>query len=317
MLVYDRNTQRVEEITEASAFPLEWGTIWYHANGHKQLTHSLKTLGLHPLESHLLRHYAGHPKISSFENSVVISLVIITKNLAQVNCTLLVGENYVITLEEENNQGLFSDLETDFKEHPEHMENTGMILYSIFDCVMDHYHSTMDHIFNQIDAIEKQVFKTPFENNIGKTIYQIKRTCHKIGQFLEALDPIMSKMTLSDFPYITPELHVYFQDLSHRLQLIITTTHQFYENLNAIFNLQLSLKADHTNTIVKTLSLFNVIFIPMTFIAGIYGMNFENIPGYHLRYGFIYVLILILCTGILIALYFKRKGWWGDSKKQK
>ncbi|MCZ0756953.1 CorA family divalent cation transporter, partial [Anoxybacillus sp. J5B_2022] len=81
----------------------------------------------------------------------------------------------------------------------------------------------------------------------------------------------------------------------------------------SIFDLQLSLKSDHMNVIMKTLTLVSVIFIPMTFIAGVYGMNFEVMPELTWKYGYAYAWGLMAGIGISIAIYFKKKGWWGKS----
>jgi len=90
-----------------------------------------------------------------------------------------------------------------------------------------------------------------------------------------------------------------------------------YSNvLTGIFDLQMSLKSDHMNSIMKTLTLVSVIFIPMTFIAGLYGMNFENMPELTWNFGYGLALVVMFGIGISIALFFRSKGWWGKRPSQ-
>ena len=84
----------------------------------------------------------------------------------------------------------------------------------------------------------------------------------------------------------------------------------FKNTLTSIFDLQMSLKSDHMNIIMKTLTLVSVIFIPMTFIAGLYGMNFERMPELKWDFGYFYALLLMFGIGISTLVYFKKKGWW-------
>ncbi|WP_339064171.1 CorA family divalent cation transporter [Tepidibacillus marianensis] len=121
-------------------------------------------------------------------------------------------------------------------------------------------------------------------------------------------------MGRKDFPFTNKEAGYYFQDLSNRYARVVSAFDTFKENLSGIFNLQISLKSDHTNAIMKMLTLVSVIFIPMTFLAGVYGMNFEFMPELEWKYGYAYSLILMFGVGIGIALYFKKEGWYGKQK---
>ncbi|HYK72124.1 MAG TPA: CorA family divalent cation transporter, partial [Pseudoneobacillus sp.] len=104
-------------------------------------------------------------------------------------------------------------------------------------------------------------------------------------------------------------------DLKENFSRVTSAFDAFKENLNGIFNLQISLKSDHTNAIMKTLTLVSVIFIPMTFIAGLYGMNFENMPELRMKNGYFYALTLMVCLGLSIMFFFRIKGWWGKRRK--
>jgi magnesium transporter len=319
MLKYNIKNKSIEKV-ESFTVPTEDEIMWFHIKNQSfQQTFDtiLKELQIHPLSKKFMETFSDIPKVNIYKNEAVISIFSIEENFEPVKINILVGKNFIITREQDSNLHLLSEIIKDFKENPEHMSHTGYILYQIIQKASHEFLHAVDEIADEIQALEKSVFKDPFENKIGKTAYRWKARLHDLRQIIEPQESVLQSIGQSEFPYINEDSGFYFQDLQHNYARIINAFDTFIENMASIFNLQLSLKSDHTNTIMKTLTLVSVIFIPMTFIAGLYGMNFENMPELKWDYGYFYVLIVIFGLGCGIALYFRNKGWWGGKKSEK
>jgi magnesium transporter len=314
MLKYNKQKQTVEKLNSFEP-PKEDETVWYHFENINQLSQQLTKLKIHPLAKTLFSNYSDIPKVNIFKNEAVISLFLIKDNYQTVKMTILVNDHLVLSHIEDDQKEYFKDLEKLFEDNPSYMERTGFILFTLINEISEHFLTAIDRIADEILEIEKRVFKVPFENEIGKKVYRWKSKLHELRQIVEPQENVIKMIAHSDFPYTDEDSGFYFQDLKENYARVTSAFDTFKENLNGIFNLQISLKSDHTNAIMKTLTLVSVIFIPMTFIAGLYGMNFENMPELKMRNGYFYALAVMGMIGGSIITYFRIKGWWG--KKQK
>lgn len=316
MLKYNSNNKTIEKF-DSFSLPSTDEIIWFHLNNEtfqQTFDKILEELQIHSLAKKFMESFSDIPKVNIYKNEAVISIFSIEENYQPVKINILVGKNFIITREQDSNLHLLKEITKDFEENPEHMSHTGYILYQIIQKASHEFLHAIDDIADEIQALEKSVFKDPFENKIGKNAYRWKAKLHDLRQIIEPQESVIKSIGQSEFPYINEDSGFYFQDLQHNYERIINALDTFIENMASIFNLQLSLKSDHTNTIMKTLTLVSVIFIPMTFIAGLYGMNFEYMPELKLDYGYFYILMIIFGLGCGIAFYFRKQGWWGGKK---
>ncbi|PGT83897.1 magnesium transporter CorA family protein [Bacillus sp. AFS040349] len=158
--------------------------------------------------------------------------------------------------------------------------------------------------------------KNPFANEIGHQVYNWKGKIHSLRQIVEAQEAVINDIGESDSKFINEDSSIYLKTLGKNFERVVSAFDTFIETLTGIFDLQMSLKSDHMNSIMKTLTLVSVIFIPMTFIAGLYGMNFENMPELTWNFGYGLALVVMFGIGISIALFFRSKGWWGKRPSQ-
>ncbi|MFZ3589620.1 magnesium transporter CorA family protein [Bacillus sp. DJP31] len=263
--------------------------VWIHFSPSKkdQFTTFIQSLDIHPLSKEGLLEFSDIAKIDVFKNEAIISLIAIQEDYTQAKVTILVGENYVVSKEDENINLLYS-LKEHFRRHSERMSHPGKILFKLFDKIISADLTIIDRIADEIQTLEKRVFVVPFENEIARDVYRWKVTLHNLRQAIEAQESVMEAMKHSEFPYMNEDYGFYFKSLMNNYSRVVNAMDTFKENLNSIFNLQMTLKADHSNATMKTLTLVSVIFIPMTFIAGLYGMNFEVIPELKWKYGYFY-----------------------------
>jgi magnesium transporter len=315
MVIYDSLQKQTNSI-QSFSIPNEHQVIWFQAaNDDKEKIFG--KLSIHPLAKKHFSTFSSIPKVSVFKNEAVLCLTALNNRYEPEKINILVGKNYVITLEEKSRSDLFQPLSGFFLEHPEQMAHTGQILFHLINRITSNYLSFIDDVADEILQLEKKVFIDPFENQIGRKAYRWKTRLHELRQIIEPQESVIKEIVRKKFPYTNDESNYYFQDIENDYSRVISALDTFKENLMAIYNLQMSLKADHTNAIMKTLTLVSVIFIPMTFLAGLYGMNFEYMPELKWRYGYFLALFVMFAIGIAIAWIFRIKGWWGQKNETK
>ncbi|WP_335377819.1 magnesium transporter CorA family protein [Bacillus sp. JJ1122] len=315
MLHYNVTSKNVKKEQAYTLPSSSSDTIWIHfePTNKERFDEFISKMEIHPLAKKGLEQFSDIPKIDVFNNEAIISLFAIQDDYTQAKITILVGANYVITKEEENID-LLAQLEQLFFEHPEQMETSGKVLYHIFDKVSSIDLKMVDRIADNIQKLERNVFDKPFENEIPRSIHRWKSSLHELRQTIEAQDQVMTTISRKELKFVDEDSALYFKDLNNSYARVVNALDSFKESLDSIFNLQMTLKSDHANSIMKTLTLVSAIFLPMTFIAGMYGMNFESMPELKWRFGYGYALFLMFGIGAGIALFFRAKGWWGNKK---
>lgn len=313
MLHYDVTSKNVKKEQAYTLPSSSSDTIWIHfdPSNKERFDEFISKMDIHPLAKKGLEQFSDIPKIDVFNNEAIISLFAIQDDYTQAKITILIGENYVITKEEENID-LLAQLKQLFFEHPEQMETSGKVLYHIFDKVSSIDLKMVDRIADNIQKLERNVFDRPFENEIPRSIHRWKSSLHELRQTIEAQDQVMTTISRKELKFVDEDSALYFKDLNNSYARVVNALDSFKESLDSIFNLQMTLKSDHANSIMKTLTLVSAIFLPMTFIAGMYGMNFESMPELKWRFGYGYALFLMFGIGAAIALFFRAKGWWGN-----
>ena len=311
---YNPNNKTVSN-SEKPKLPQTNEICWTHftEKDEETLQSLLNELNIHPLAKKALLNGSDFPKIDMYAQFAFISIFLVNKNLETTQLRVIANENYVISYGGEK-LDVVNRITEKIKNHPEYLSHPGFILYNFLELAAVEYLELVDYVARSVQNIEKQVFEAPFSNKIGHDIYRWKIRLHELRQIVEAQEEMVKTISHSDFPYANEQSNPYIQDTVARFSRVVSALDTFRETLTGIFDLQLSLKSDYMNIIMKTLTLVSVAFLPMTFITGLYGMNFERMPELKWEYGYLYALILIGILGSSIALYFKKQGWWGEKK---
>ncbi|QOR68690.1 magnesium transporter CorA family protein [Cytobacillus suaedae] len=299
------------KITDLKTFqtPGKDEQIWFHSLDESELKMSFEKANIHPLARKAMSTKDGEPRVDVYKDHAFICVKIIQDDFSFVSLNIIVADRFIISTVMKDIKDI-DEIQKQFKTHPEQMVSTGHILYHIMDAISSDYLEMVDIIADEIQQIEGKVFKKPFANEIGHEIHNKKYKLHEMRQVIEAQENVIKDIGHTEFPYVNEESGFYMNDLIQSFSRVTGAFDSFKENLMSIFDLQMSLKSDHMNIIMKTLTLVSVIFIPMTFIAGLYGMNFEKMPELKWEFGYLYGLLLMFGIGGATATYFKKKGWW-------
>ncbi|MBE4908590.1 magnesium transporter CorA family protein [Bacillus luteolus] len=308
MLCYKKKENKITDLKSFHA-PGKDEQIWFHSRDENELKACYEKANIHPLARRAMKSKDGEPRVDVYKDHAFICVKIIQDDFSFVSLNIVVADSFIISTVMKDIKDI-EEIQKQFKTHPEQMVSTGHILYHIMDAISSDYLEMVDIIADEIQQIEEKVFIKPFSNEIGHEIHNKKFKLHEMRQIIEAQENVIKDIGHTEFPYVNEESGFYMNDLIQSFSRVTGAFDSFKENLTSIFDLQMSLKSDHMNIIMKTLTLVSVIFIPMTFIAGLYGMNFEKMPELKWEFGYLYGVLLMFGIGGATATYFKKKGWW-------
>ena len=182
------------------------------------------------------------------------------------------------------------------------------LAFTIIDIIIDHYFALIEDIGESIEETEEELITSPGQE-IQESIYEMKRRLGYVKKTIWPAREVLNQLQRSDHPFIHEETKIYFRNnYDHTIQ-IIETLESLRDLTSGMMDLYLSTVSFRMNEIMKVLTIFSTIFIPLTFFAGVYGMNFKYLPELEIKSGyFIFWGVMILIT-IFMLLFFRRKKW--------
>jgi len=297
-------------------FPNKPKSQWFNIVG---LTDEsfIKTLGnslnlnLLTLESVVDTHQ--RPKIDDFDHYLfgVFKMVYFDDNasLKYEHLAMVLIEGKLITFQEVE-EDVFNGVRTRLSQEASRIRQRGAdyLFFALLDAVVDHYFIALEQLGLKLDELEDMVYYNP-EASQGQKIQKLKKEILKLRQHIYPSKDLVQKLLNSTHPLIKEETKVFLRDLSDQCAEINETL-QLYREMSAnLMELHMSTMGNKMNEVMKVLTIMASIFIPLTFIAGIYGMNFDHMPELHWKFGYPMVWILMGSCFIGMLLYFKMKKW--------
>jgi magnesium transporter len=308
MLIYNELTKHVT--TEKVRMPLENEVVWIRllSPEAEEVKHILENLfECHPLLVEDCIKLNQRPKMDRYKNNIFISFFSINQEYVPIEIALVVGSNYVISIYKEQIP-ILDNLYEEFNIFESKMEHPGEILYQIMDRCVDEYVNVIDHIEDKVEEWEIAIHENPYAK-VAQDIFRMKRMAHELRRIFVEERTMLGTISHQNFPYTTKESDVYFVDIFDHISRVLDSIDIFRESLKGLMEMQMSLKGDRMNEIMKVLTVFSTIFLPLSFIVGLYGMNLKGIPEYEWSFGYIYVWILMIISTIAMIFFFKKKKW--------
>lgn len=182
------------------------------------------------------------------------------------------------------------------------------LLYALTDIIVDNYFLVVEQMGEKIDEVEDKVLSNP-EREVLQEIYELKRNLIYIRKTLWPMRNTISSISKNDFKLIDERTLYYFRDIYDHILEMIDIVETYREICSGMLDTYLSGISNKTNDIMKVLTIFSTIFIPLTFIAGVYGMNFRYLPELNWKYGYAsFWVISATLTGFMLR-YFRKKNW--------
>ncbi len=224
--------------------------------------------------------------------------------------SFILGTNYLISFQEKE-----GDLFDPFRERIRldqgkvRKKGADYLMYRLIDIIVDYYYTVLDNIGTQIDDIEESIYTDPPEEAFHK-IQSIKKELIFLRKAVYPLREALSKVVKGETSFVQDETLLYFSDVyDHTVHLIDSV--ETYKDLTAsLLDIHMNTMNNRMNEVMKLLTIITTIFIPLSFIAGVYGMNFKHMPELEWYYGYPAVLVLMALVTVGMIYYFKRKKWF-------
>jgi magnesium transporter len=278
----------------------------------------LKSIGdafdLHPLLLEDVAHTDQRPKIEEYENGLFIILKMLTydeqkKKIATEQISLVLGKKWVLVFQEK--PGDVFDPIRNRVEKPGSLlrkNKADFLAYRIIDTIIDHYFVILESIGEEIEDLESRILKNPQPVN-AQEIHRLKRELVFLRKSVWPVREILSTLHRNESPFIQQTTQPYIRDAYDHTIQVIDTIETFRDLGSGLLDMYLSVISNRMNEVMKVLTIIATIFIPLTFIAGIYGMNFQHMPELGWAYGYPAILGMMVLIGVGMVVFFRKKGW--------
>ncbi|MBT8243853.1 MAG: magnesium/cobalt transporter CorA [Winogradskyella sp.] len=290
---------------------------WINVDGLKytdQIENIGKQYGLHPLVLEDIVNTTQRPKIDEYKNYLFVVLKMLyydrDENIVIEQVSFVLGKNYVITFQESEGD-VFNTIRERLRYANGRIRGlkSDYLMYALIDAVVDNYFSIIETLGNKIEDLETELFAGQSRDNINVEVQQLKREILKVRRAIFPLREIISRIEKGEHPLIYKRTITYYRDVYDHLIQVSENIDIYREMIWSLMDMYMTTISNRMNEVMKVLTIISTIFIPLTFLAGIYGMNFEYIPELQYRYGYFVLIGVMFIMFIGLLFYFKRKKW--------
>lgn len=292
--------------------------VWINIEGledEKVISALGEHFSIHKLILEDILHFDVRPKIEIFENYIFVTLKMIsfnsdTNEIDTEHVSIIFGDNFVVSIQEGKEGDVFEPIRKRLEDKNNLItkRTADFLAYSLIDSIVDNYFIVLEKISERMEDLDEFLIKNPSPEILQK-IYSLKREIIFLRKSIWPLREVISKMERIDTALIHINTKPYIRDVYDHIIQIIDTEETFRDMISGMMDLYLSSISNKMNEIMKMLSIISTIFIPLTFLAGVYGMNFENMPELKMKYGYHSTILSMLVITIIMLFYFRRKKW--------
>jgi magnesium transporter len=269
----------------------------------------------HPLTIEDAIETRNHPKVESYGNYVFIIVHGVmmqtdTTSFATNEIDIFLGENFLLTYHHHLSRSIEA-VKTQVRASTFYCERgSDYLLHQILDRLVDFYIPVIEDFEAAISTMEDRIFQMQNgSNKILEEIMDLKRSVARLVRISSKQLDVISRLSRGEFPFIDDNVLPFYRDVYDHLHRVTLLAENDRELVAGLSNIHFNVVANRTNDIVKFLTIFSAIWLPLSFIAGVYGMNFENMPELKTQYGYYFTLGLMIIVAIGLLLFFWRKGW--------
>ncbi len=320
ILDYDENQFEEKEartIEECFPFKDKPTITWINIDGLHQvdiIEKIGKNFDLHPLLLEDILNTEQRPKIEDFETCIYIVLRMLfyderTNEINSEQVSIIFGQNFVISFLEKEVE-VFNPLREIIRTGKGRIRKMGAdyLAYSLIDAIVDGYFLILEKLGENIEDVEENMMANPSPETL-KDIHELKRRMISLRKSVWPLREVVSALERSESSLIHDQTRIYLKDVYDHTIQVIDSVETNRDVLSGMLDVYLSSISNKMNEIMKVLTIIATIFIPLTFIVGVYGMNFEFMPELKWYWGYPAIWSVMLIIGISMMLYFRKKKW--------
>lgn len=296
------------------------GVLWLNVDGLGDavtLNRIAERFGLHPLAMEDVVETNQRPKVEAYNDHLFVVLRMPRSQGEQFGTeqvALFLGRDYVITLQEREGD-VFEPVRTRLRNPHSRIRERGAdyLAYALIDAVTDSFFPVLDHMGDRIEHLEDAILQQSEPVQV-QVLHSIKHELLAIRAAVWPTRDTVSSLLRDDSALITDQTRLYLRDCHDHTYQLIDTIGTYREIASGLVDLHLSSQSNKMNEVMQVLTLIATIFIPLTFIAGVYGMNFDHMPELHTRWGYPVAMGAMVVIGVGLAIWFRRKGWLGGGR---
>ena len=291
---------------------------WLNFHGiseREHIEHLCDNLGVEKLTVEDIYMEKRRPKLEEYPGYMFFSIRSALPNsegniiLKQEQISFILGKNYLISFQERS-----SDHFTEVRDRIEkkrgkiRFKGADFLLFRMLDAIVDNYFEVLEDITDKIETLEMKLIRTPNSETLKLIEFQ-KRKLIELRKIVLPLKDVTFQLEKIHSPFLEQENHHYFADLKDNCLAILEEIDANKQILEGMANLYYAVQGQRMNEIMKVLTVVSSIFIPLTFVAGVYGMNFKYMPELEYRYGYYTVVGAMIAGGFGLFIFFLKRGW--------
>ncbi|MFD0862040.1 magnesium/cobalt transporter CorA [Sungkyunkwania multivorans] len=311
------NLFHTDEIQKIFEFKGNDRITWINVNGLGHANEIMaigKHYNLHPLILEDIVNTEQRPKIDEYESYlfVVLKMLYFDANgdFVVEHISIVLGEDYVITFQESEDD-LFDTVRLRLKDEKSRLRNvdSDYLAFALMDAIVDNYFVIVDTIGERVEQLEDDLFTENVQETITRDIQTLKHDILRVRRNILPSREVIGRLVKSESNLIYEKTRDYLRDLQDHVVHINENIDVYREMIWGLMDMYMTTISNKMNSIMKVLTIIATIFIPLTFIAGIYGMNFEHMPELQYKYGYYVLWGIMLSIFIALLFYFKKKKW--------
>lgn len=320
LLDYDEShflEKEVKLVEEAFPFKDKPTVTWINIQGIHEIEIIEKIgqyFGVHPLILEDILNTEKRPKMEDLETYIYVTLKILRQiddsdRILSEQVSLIIGTNFVISLLE-SKDAIFDQIIERIRSGKGHIRKMGpdYLAYSLIDTIVDNYFIIMEKFGEKIEVMEEELVKNPTRGTL-KSLHDTQRELMLMRKSVWPLREVVNNMLRGESSLIHESTLIYLRDVYDHTIEIIDMIEGLRDMVSRMFDMYLSSISNKLNEIMKVLTIIATIFIPLTFIAGVYGMNFEYMPELKWRWGYPVIWVIMIFIGIYMLNYFRKNRW--------
>jgi len=309
--------KEVKKVEDCFSLKRKPSTTWINIDGVHE-TDIIEKIGkcfdIHPLVLEDIVDTDQRPKIEDYEKYLffVLKMLYIDEKTHEVRSeqvSLVLGNNYVISFQETIGD-VFDSVRNRIRKNKGRIRKMGAdyLAYTLIDAIVDNYFSILEKISDKVESMEHDVVTNP-EPELLQQIYNLKREMIYLRKSVWPIREVINSLLREESKIIKKNTHVFLRDLYDHTIQVIDTIETFRDMISGMLDIYMSSVSNKMNEVMKVLTIFAAIFIPLTFIAGVYGMNFQHMPELSIPWAYPAVWIIIIIVSVSLLAFFKHKKW--------
>ena len=312
----EKSTLTLDECAQPAA--RHEGVIWTNFDGihdPASLERIGDAYGLHMLTIEDILNTNQRLKIEDYGTYIFVVMKMLSMDAAKQEIvaeqvSLVLGEGFVLSFQEDLSVDVFDSVRERLKNPQSKLRSNGAdhLCYSLIDAVVDNYYIILETIGEQIEVLDEELLGTPTPATL-RNIHKLKRELIYLRRSVWPLRDVLYSLQRNDSPLVLQGTMLFVRDVYDHTVQVIDTLETYRDMLSAMVDIYMSAMSNRLNEIMKLLTIITTVFIPLTFIVGVYGMNFKHMPELSWLYGYAWVWVLMVVIGISMLLFFRKKKW--------